>query len=122
MIVTYGHLYDYIEKELSKNSSDIEAFIFTKSFCEDHHVNATKLISILIGFNAHNDIEVLVNVSERISADTPINQDIETPVEFAIRNNLYSRYHEGMWVRCKQNDKGSIPDLNTAYVKMFKKK
>jgi hypothetical protein len=122
MIVTYGHLYDYLEKELSKNNSSLEAFVFTKSFCEDNHVNSTRLIGILQGFNAHNDIEVLINVIEYISTDTPINQDIETPTEFAIRNNLYARFHEGMWVRCKQNDKGSIPDLNTAYTKMFKKK
>lgn len=122
-MITYGHLYDYLESELSKQTrSKINNFHYTLEFCKKHKIESSRLMKILYDFGGHNDLEILINVSESISHDTLIDKDIETPIEFAIKNKYYARLHEGMWVRCNKNDVGAIPDLNTAYQKMFHNK
>jgi hypothetical protein len=122
-MVTYGDLYEYI-KTVIKNSDteDLSDYYHTIKFCEFHKIETDRLLQILHDFGGNNDIEVILNIPKSIKPDTPITKDIETPAEYAIRNNLYARFHEGMWVRCKKSDKGSIPDLNTAYQKMFPNK
>ena len=125
-MITYGDLYDYLENQFAKpklNVSKIPTkdFEYTQSFCKKNNINADRLLRTLYDFGGGNDIEILLNVVENIPHDTPILSKVETPVEFAISNNYYTRFHEGMWVRCKKNDTGSVPDLNTAYIKMFKK-
>jgi hypothetical protein len=124
MIITYGHFYDFLDKKLSAHKSldKLKPFDITKIFCEDNHINFSKLHKTLNGFGAYNDIEVLANVSPFISDDTSILKDLETPEEYAIRNKYYTKFHEGMWVRCKEGDIGYMPDLNMAYMKMFNSK
>lgn len=127
MNITYGDLYLYIEKKFAKRTKreHKESFFYTKKFLEKNHINKpSRIIQILSDFGAAQDIEILWNVAEKIPDTTNIDQDIETPVEYAIRNHYYCKWHEGMWVRCKREDKGSMPDLNTAYTKMeiFKEK
>jgi len=121
MNITYGDLYLYIEKKFAKRTKreHKESFFYTKKFLEKNHINKpSRIIQILSDFGAAQDIEVLWNVAEKIPDETNIEHDIETHVEYAIRNNYYCKWHEGMWVRCKQEDSGSMPDLNTAYTKM----
>lgn len=124
---TYGDLYLYIEKQFAKRTKreHRESFFYTKKFLDTNHIpNPSRIIQILSDFGAAQDLEVLWNVAEKISDNTKLTEDIETPVEYAIRNNYYCRWHEGMWVRCKKTDIGASPDLNTAYRKMemFKKR
>jgi hypothetical protein len=122
-MITYGDLYEYLE-DILKNSDDegLSDYYHTLQFCKDNNIETNRLLQILFDFGGHNDIEILLNLPRSIKDETPINKDIETPVEYAIRNNLYARFHEGMWVRCKKNNKGAIPDLNTAYQQMFPSK
>ena len=42
----------------------------------------------------------------------------ETPVEYALRNGYYTRWHEGMWVSCTAEATDCHPDINKAYEKM----
>ena len=124
---TYGDLYIFIEKSFAKRKvrKNKQPFFYTKKFLEENSVsNPSRIIQILSDFGAAQDIEVLWNVAEKISDSTNLDKDIETPVEYALRNNYYCKWHEGMWVRCKKEDKGAVPDLNTAYTKMeiFKEK
>ena len=122
-MITYGDLYDYLESILKNSETEeLSDYYYTLKFCESNQILPDRLLQILFDFGGHNDIEILLNLPSSINEDTPITKDIETPVEYAIRNNLYARFHEGMWVRCKKSDKGSIPDLNTAYQKMFPNK
>jgi|688.fasta_scaffold684966_1 hypothetical protein len=119
-MITYGDLYNYLESKLIKqNPKTINNFHYTLEFCQANGIQTDRLFKILYDFGGHNDLQIILNVSVAIGDDTPISKEIETPVEFAIRNNYYARFHEGMWVRCKKNDNGSMPDLNTAYQKMF---
>lgn len=125
-MITYGDLYLFLEKHFAqrqKRPRNVEPFFLTKQFCNTYHINnPSRIVQILSDFGASNDIEVLWNVVEMIPDETPIDKDIDTPVEFAIKNDLYTKWHEGMWVRCKKDDKGSMPDLNTAYQKLYNKK
>ena len=119
--ITYGDLYLFIEKSFAKKykREHKEAFFYTKKFLEENNViNISRIIQILSDFGAAQDIEILWNVADKVSDDTPITQDIETPIEYAIRNEYYCRWHEGMWVRCKKGDNGFMPDINEAYKKM----
>ena len=121
MNITYGDLYLFIEKKFAKRvkREHRDAFFYTKQFLEENHVpNPSRIIQILSDFGAAQDLEVLWNVAERIPDTTDITEDIETPVEYAIRNNYYCRWHEGMWVSCKRGDTGYMPDLNKANERM----
>lgn len=118
---TYGDLYLFIEKKFASRNKreNIHAFIYTKKFLETHNIyNPSRIIQILSDFGAASDLEVLWNVAEKIPDDTDIGKDIETPIEYAIRNNYYCKWHEGMWVRCNKEDKGSMVDIATAYKRM----
>lgn len=119
--ITYGDLYLYIEKQFAKRvkREHKESFFYTKKFLNANHIkNPSRIIQILSDFGAAQDIEILWNVAEKIPDSTNIEKDIETPIEYAIRNDYYCRWHEGMWVRCKKEHNGAMPDLNTAYIKM----
>lgn len=122
-MITYGNLYDYLESKLDKHISKktINNFHYTLEFCRLNKIESDRLLKILYDFGGHNDLQILLNVPSSISDETLIDKEIETPVEYAVRNNYYAKFHEGMWVRCKKNDIGSIPDLNTAYQKMSEK-
>ena len=123
MDTTYGDLYLFIEQKFAKRTKreHREAFFYTKQFLEDNHVpNPSRIIQILSDFGAAQDLEVLWNVAEKIPDHVMITQDIETPIEYAIRNKYYCRWHEGMWVSCKEGDDGCMPDLNKAYTRMDK--
>lgn len=127
-MITYGDLYLFLEQKLSQRkqrNKNIKAFYFTKKFCQINNINyssTSRIIQVLSDFGASNDIEVLWNVAESIADETPIDSDIETPIEFAIKNGYYTKWHEGMWVRCKQNDIGAMPDLNTAYQILYERR
>ena len=122
MMITYGDLYDYLEDIVKQTEEDLTDYYYVLRFCTHNKIESERLLQILHDFGGHNDIEVLLNLPRCIKYDIPITKDIETPVEYAIRNNLYAKFYEGMWVRCKANDAGSIPDLNTAYQQMFPNK
>jgi hypothetical protein len=122
MMITYGDLYDYLEEVVKQTEEDLTDYSYVIGFCTKYNIESKRLLQILYDFGGHSDIEVILNLPKFIRYDTPITKDVETPVEYAIRNNLYARFHEGMWVRCKKNDNGSIPDLNTAYQQMFPNK
>lgn len=112
----YGDLFDYLE--LNKDRSN--NYYYTEKFCRDNGVDSERLILILYDFGGHNDAEVLYNVVGKIKRSKNLSDEIETPVEFALRNNLYCRWHEGMWVSCKKGSKDARIDLNKANELMFK--
>lgn len=122
-MLTYGDLYIYLEKyfiQRQNRNIELEDFSLTKNFCKINNIsNVSRLIQILSDYGASNDIEIIWNVTEMIPDDTPINKDLDTPIEFALKNNYYTKWHEGMWVKCKKNDIGSMPDLNTATQKLY---
>ncbi len=118
---TYGDLYLYIEKKFAKKikREHKEAFHYTKEFLQLHHIpNPSRIIQILSDFGAASDIEILWSVVSRIKDSTEMTKDIETPVEYALRNEYYTRWHEGMWVRCKKDGEGATLDVNHAFIKM----
>lgn len=115
---TYGDLYSFIASNLDANNT-IDTFDLMYKFCKNNHIRYSHVLQIVSEFGASNDIEILYNVSRFIDDDTPINTTIITPVQYAIENNYYTRWHEGMWVKCKAEDIGAMPDLNRAYAEMF---
>lgn len=122
-MITYGNLYDYLESIFRKSDTEeLSDYYYTLKFCEHHKIVPDRILQILFDFGCHNDIEILLNLPLIISEKTDINKDLETPVEYAIKHNLYARFHEGMWVRCKKSQNGALPDLNTAYQRMFPNK
>lgn len=122
-MIIYGDLYDYLEDSLgNKPLSKFVNYHYTLKFCKENNLSSDRLLKILYDFGGHNDFEVLINVARFINDDTPINKDMQTPLEYAIYHNLYTRFHEGMWVRCKKTDKKAVPDLNLAFTKMFPNK
>ena len=116
----YGDLFDYLEnKVFAEKYKKIDNFYHTEKFCKDHNLDGERIILTLYDFGGHNDSQVLYNVVGKIRRATDLNKEIETPVEFAIRNRLYCRFHEGMWVRCKKGAKDAKVDLNKANEMMF---
>ena len=119
---TYGDLYLYLEKKFAKRvkrEHKAEAFCYTKAFLDKNLVpNASRIIQILSDFGGGSDLEILFNVSWRIAEDIKLTDDIETPVEYALRNKYYTRWHEGMWVSCTAKAKDCHPDINKAYKSM----
>jgi hypothetical protein len=121
-MLTYGHLFKYIAENLdSKSGLYIGNFYFTETFCKENGIDSQRIILILYDFGGHNDVEIIHNVVGKIRPEIELDAEVETPVEFAIRNSLYCRWHEGMWVRCKKGDKGAKVDLNLAHARMFGK-
>jgi len=119
-MLTYGHLFKYIAENLdSKSDLYIGNFYFTETFCKEHDIDSQRIVLILYDFGGHNDVEVIHNVVGKIRPEVLLNDEVETPVEYAIRNNFYCKWHEGMWVRCKKGDIGARADLNLAQAKMF---
>lgn len=116
---TYGDLYSFISSSIDENNI-VDSFDLMQKFCKNNNIKYNRIQQIVCEFGAHNDIEILFNVSRFIDDETPIDSNILTPVEYAIENNYYTRWHEGMWVKCKANDIGCMPDLNRAYSEMFK--
>jgi hypothetical protein len=118
---TYGDLYLYIEKKFATrtNRNNKKHFYYTKKFLSKYDIpNPSRIIQVLSDFGASSDLEILWNAADKINDNTLLTKDIETPVEFALRNEYYTKWHEGMWVRCNKNDIGAMPDLNTAYIRM----
>jgi hypothetical protein len=116
----YGDLFDYLELKLnSKKEIYIGNFYHTEKFCKEYNLDSERIILTLYDFGGHNDVQILYNVIGKIRRSIDLNEEVETPVEFAIRNNLYCRWHEGIWVRCKKGAKDSRIDLNKANEMMF---
>ena len=118
---TYGDLYLYLEKKFSRRTKKEkrESFFLTKEFLDHYHVvNPSRIIQVLSDFGAASDLEILFNVSWRIPEKTKLTDDIETPIEYALRNGYYTRWHEGMWVSCTAEASDAHPDINKAYEKM----
>lgn len=121
-MLTYGDLFKYIAENLdSKDGLYIGNFYFTETFCREHKLDSQPIILVLYDFGGHNDVEIIYNVVGKIRPEVELASEVETPVDFAIRNNFYCKWHEGMWVRCKKNDIGARADLNLAHAKMFGK-
>jgi len=111
----YGDLFDYLELKISiQKEVYVNNFYHTEKFCKDNKLDSERIILTLYDFGGHNDVQILYNVIGKIPRITDLNEDVETPVEYAIRNQLYCRYHEGMWVRCKKGAKDARVDLSLA--------
>ena len=114
----YQDLYAYIEHNIVHRDHNVPHYLL-KQFCEKNNLDFPRLQKIVSDFGGHNDIEIVLNVPDSIPDDFDINVDIETPVEFAKKNNLYCKWHEDKWIPCDKADKDAMPDLNTAYEIMF---
>jgi hypothetical protein len=99
---TYGDLFDYLSGQDTQRNTD--PFLNTRRFLREHSVPATRVIEILEGFGGYDDQEVLWNAASKIPLDTPLSQDLETPAECAIRNDLWISNGNGF----------GEPDLNAA--------
>ena len=109
-------LYSFIEDNFHhRDHADPHKLV--KKFANSYGLDSDRLIKIVKGFGGHNDFEVVLNLPDRISGDIEINENITTPEEFAIQNNLYCKWNNG-WVECSKDDKDSMPDLNKAHVMM----
>ena len=106
--LTYGHLYAFLRKHESDMRSSDPHF-WTKRFLSEHHLPHSRIIEVLEGFGGYDDEEVLWNASARIPSDTSLLEDVETPMEYAIRKELYV-YNGSSW---------SEPDTNSALEMMM---
>ena len=101
--LTYGHLYAF----LRKHESDIrgpDPHFWTKRFLSEHHIRHDRILEILAGFGGYDDEEVLWNVVNRVPDSKGLLEDVETPVEYAIRKELYV-FNGSSW---------GEPDINSA--------
>lgn len=110
-------LYNYLESHMYDRDKEHPLYL-VKKFCEFYELPFDRIKKIVNDFGGFTDTEILLNVVHKISGDREIELDIETPVEFAERNNLYCKWHTGGWISCKKEDSGSTPDLNAAYTLM----
>ena len=121
-MASYGDLFKYLEfKIVHEREIYISNFYHTQKFCEARNLDTERIVLTLYDFGGHNDVQILYNVVGKIDKSLDLDAEIETPVEFAIRNNLYRRWHEGMWVSCKKGAEGAMVDLNKANEMMFDK-
>jgi len=110
-------LYSFIEDNFHhRDHTDPHRLV--KKFSDNYGLDSNRIIQIVKGFGGHNDFEVVLNLPDRIPGDTEIDENIATPEEFAIKNNLYCKWQNGQWVECDKADKDSMPDLNKAHVMM----
>jgi len=114
----FEDLYSFIEDRFYDRDKESPLYLVGK-FCETYNLNFNRLKKIVSDFGGHNDLEVILNVVSNVPGEQEIDMSIETPAEFAERNNLYCKWHTGGWVPCDKADKNAMPDLNRAYEKMF---
>jgi hypothetical protein len=114
----FEDLYSFIEDRFYDRDKESPLYLVSK-FCETYNLNFNRLKKIVSDFGGHNDLEVILNVVSNVPGEQEIDMSIETPAEFAERNNLYCKWHTGGWVPCDKADKNAMPDLNRAYEKMF---
>lgn len=113
----FESLYSFIEDNFHhRDHADPHKLV--KKFANSYGLDSDRIIKILKGFGGHNDFEVVLNVPDRIPGEVDIEENIETPEEFAIKNNLYCKWKDGKWVECEKSDDNSMPDLNRAHVIM----
>lgn len=70
--VTFGDLFAFIEKN-SKTAMKHNSFELVEEFCKINNLNFKTLEPVLVYFGGFEDIEVLMNVSEWIKSNCPIN-------------------------------------------------
>jgi len=104
---TYGDLFEYLLGQDSSRNTD--PFLNTRRFLREHSVPANRVVEILEGFGGYDDQEVILNATSKIPPATPLSEDVETPAEFAIRNDL--------WVY--NGSEHGEPDLNAAIEMMM---
>ncbi len=113
----FESLYSFIEDNFGRRDHNMPHFLL-KEFCETYKLDFNRLKKIVSDFGGHNDVELILNVPNSIDGDSLIDYSIETPVEFAERNNLYCKWHNGGWVPCDKADEDAMPDLNRAHIMM----
>ena len=107
---TYGDLFAFLRNhERMLRSTD--PFFLVKRFLNRVGNEAEPIISILEGFGAYDDVEVLLNAAERIGPGTPLTAAVETPFQYAVRNELYVYQEGSQW---------GEPDINMAMEQMTK--
>lgn len=113
----FQDLYDFIENNWDRADKS-NKWSIVELFAEKNNFDKKRIISILEGFGAYNDQEVIFNVFDRIPGEFKIDQELETPKQFAEKNNLYCRWKDGAWIICDKNDNGAMLDLNRAHMMM----
>jgi len=113
----FEDLYSFIEDHFYDRDKESPLYLVSK-FCETYNLDFDRVKKIVSDFGGFNDVEVLLNVMTSVPGEQEIDISIETPAEFAERNNLYCKWHMGGWVSCDKEEKGSMPDLNKAYTLM----
>jgi hypothetical protein len=109
---TYGSLFAYLENHQQESRSTDPHFL-TRRFLSEHHLKHDRIIEILEGFGGYDDGEVLLNVVEKIDRNTSLWAEVETPMEYALRNRLFLYTDDNGW---------SEPDLNLATLMMLEAK
>ena len=104
---TYGDLFEYLLGQDASRNTD--PFLNTRRYLREHNVPAHRVIEILEGFGGYDDQEVIWNAATKIPPATLLTDDVETPAEFAIRNDL--------WVY--NGTAHGEPDLNSAIQMMM---
>lgn len=107
-------LYNYVENHMYDRDKDHPLYL-VKQFCEFYGLPFDRIKKIVNDFGGFTDAEILFNVVNKVPGDKEIDLNIETPAEFAERNNLYCKWHKGSWVECESSEEGAMPDLNRAY-------
>lgn len=107
--VTYGDLFAFLRNHKSGLRSSDPHFQ-TKRFLSEHHLSHPRIIEVLEGFGGYDDEEILWNAAIRIPSDTCLLEDVETPMEYAIRKELYVLNGNSGW---------GEPDINAALAMMM---
>ena len=109
---TYGSLFAYLENHEQEMRSTDPHFL-TRRYLSQQQLKDDRIIEILEGFGGYDDGEVLLNVVGRIDPDTLLIEDVETPAEYAARNDLFVYSPDNSWAEL---------DLNTAMVQMLEER
>ena len=107
--ITYGDLFAFLRNQQSGGRSPDPHFL-TKRFLSEHHLPHTRIIEVLEGFGGYGDEDILWNAAIRIPSDTSLLEDVETPMEYAIRKELYVYNGSSGW---------GEPDINSALEMMM---
>ena len=114
----FESLYSFIEDNFGARNQGKEPLHLVRRFCETYSLDFDRMKKIVYDFGGHDDVEVILNVPNSIPGDCEIDLNIETPVEFAERNNLYCKMQDGKWVECEKSDPCAMLDLNRAHIFM----
>ena len=110
--ITYGDLFAYL-RDHKQTLRTANPHYLVKRFLSLHLLPHSRIIEVLEGFGGYDDEEVLWNAAIRIPSDTGLLEDVETPVEYAIRQELYVYNGNSGWEE---------PDINSALAMMMEER